>query len=144
MTFFDFGEDTFNGGPATPTIGVRVPWVLREADGVESYEFAINPLTAQMPSIKRTIAREKTATGNPIVFQGRNAAQTMTFGGTIMTQEHLEALRTWTLKETQVHITDDLGRGYWVYFTAFKPSRQRSSQFPWRHEFTAEAVVLNW
>ena len=141
---FDFGEDVFNGGPTTPTIGVRFPWILQEADGVDYYEFAINPLSAKMPSVRRTITRERTATGNPILFQGRSAPQVLSFSGTILTEEHLNALRTWVQKETQVHITDDLGRGYWVYFTTFSPTRQRSNQSPWRHEFSAEAIVLNW
>ena len=151
---FDFGEELFasapqTGDPYVPPVDaegrlVRVPWIFQALDDPDIYEFAINPLNCTMPAKANTYGTLKTASGSNIVFQGRSPAQTMSFSGTILTQEHLEAMREWSLKEKQVNITDDLGRGYWIYVTSFSPTRQRNVEYPWRHEYSCEATVLSW
>lgn len=150
MTFFgtfDFGESLFGEDYVPPdglTTETRVPWLFQAYNGVDVYEFAVNPLTAKMPSKKRNITKEKTATGAPILFQGRDSVPSMTFGGTILTEAHLNAMRTWAIKQNQVKLTDDLGRQYWVYITSFSPTRNYHADYPWRHDYQAEALVLDW
>ena len=159
MAFFGtflYGEELFGtastgGGPSGPTWPgssaplVRVPWIFREVyDGEDIYEFAINPLDATMPQIQKTLTIQKTASGKNVTFQGRNQVQTMSFSGTILTEEHYNVMDEWFRKEKQINITDDLGRQYWVYLTGFNPSRQYSPQYPWRHEYSADATVVSW
>ena len=160
MAFFGtflYGEELFGtespgpGGSTGPTWPgssaplVRVPWIFREVyDGEDIYEFAINPLDATMPSIQKTLTKQITASGKPVIFQGRDAVQTMSFSGTILDQIHLEIMNEWFIKEKQISITDDLGQQYWVYLTNFSPTRNYSSQYPWRHEYSANATVLSW
>lgn len=142
---FDFGEELFGGEGSIPDPStIRVPWIFQEADGVDVYEFAINPLNATMPSPRKTITKEKTTIGRPIIFQGRDIPPTMSFSGTILTEAHLNEMRRWTLKENQVSIRDDLQRQYWVYITNFSPTRNYHATYPWRHEFQCEATVLDW
>lgn len=152
MAFFGtflYGEELFGaestGGSGYPTdLLVRVPWVFQQLHDPDIYEFAVNPLTARMPGVQKTFAKQKTASGKEVIFQGRDLVKTMAFSGTILTEEHLEVMDVWFSKEKQVSITDDLGQQYWVYLTSFNASRNYSSQFPWRHEYSAEATVLSW
>ena len=146
---FDFGEELFGDGSSggvlpEPTFLVRVPWVLQEIHDPDLYEFAVNPLDVQMSGIRKTFTTQKTSNGKNVVSQGRNQVQTMSFSGTILTEIHLEILREWMRKEKQVSITDDLGQQTWVYFTRFSPTRRYSPQYPWRHEYSAEATILSW
>jgi hypothetical protein len=159
MAFFGtflYGEELFgtssSEGPSGPgpqpgqpgNYVVRVPWRFQQISDPDVYEFAINPLDVSMPSIQKTITTEKTASGKDIVFQGNGPPQKLSFSGTILTEVHLNAMREWFYKEKQVSITDDLGRQYWVYLTAFSPTRNYSAQYPWRHEYSADATVLSW
>lgn len=139
-----FGADSSGPGPGPSPSLIRVPWVFQQLHDPDVYEFAINPLNARMPSVQRIYTKQKTSSGRDVVFQGRDPAQTMGFSGTILTEEHLEIMDVWFSKEKQISITDDLGQQYWVYLTSFNASRNYSSQFPWRHEYSAEATVLSW
>jgi len=145
---FDYGEDFFGVGdggttPYDPS-HARVPWVFQEANGVDVYEFAINPLDVTVPSHRKTFSKDKTTLGQPIIFEGRGVAPAMSFSGTILTEVHLKEMHRWVLKESQVSIRDDLGRQYWVYLTSFSPTRRYHFSYPWRHEFQCSASVLDW
>lgn len=145
---FDFGEELFasstSGGSGSAAAFVRVPWTFQSVHDDDSYEFAINPLDASMPSIEKTFTSQATAAGGQVLFQGRNAPQKMSFSGTILTEVHLNAMREWSAKQKQVSITDDLTRKYWVYITSFSPTRNYKPEYPWMHEFSCEATVLDW
>lgn len=145
---FKFNEELFGGAPSggggsSGTL-VRVPWTFQEVYDPDEYEFAINPLDASMPSIEKTFTSQATADGNQVLFQGRNLPQKMTFSGTILTEVHLNAMREWSSKQKQVQITDDLVRKYWVYITSFTPTRKYKPEYPWMHEFSCSATVLDW
>lgn len=146
---FNFGEELFGSGaassiPYSSEDFVRVPWIFQALDDPDIYEFAVNPISAKMPEVTKTYSRQKTAAGGNVIFQGRNQPQTISFSGTILTQEHLGAMREWVSKEKQVYVRDDLARGFWVYLTKFNPSRQYSVQYPWRHEYSCEGSLLSW
>lgn len=122
----------------------RVPWVFQDVTTGDEYEFAINPVDASVPSLTKSVTTQYTAAGIPINWEGRPVPQTISFSGTILTEEHLNIMITWVEKSTQVNLSDDLGRRYWIYVTSFSPTRQYSPQYPWRHEYSAEATVLSW
>lgn len=148
---FIYGDGTLYGpgdegsGPVFPIENLsRVPWIFKDTVTDDEYEFAINPIDATVPSLTKSVTTQYTAAGIPINWEGRPTPQTMSFSGTILTEEHLNIMITWVQKSTQVNLSDDLGRKYWIYITSFSPSRQYSPQYPWRHEYSAEATVLSW
>lgn len=145
---FLYGEDEYgddSGGLLPIEItGERVPWTFQGYDSEDTYEFAINPLDCSIPSLKKNITTQNTAAGALLYFEGRPTVPTMSFSGTILTEAHYTAMKTWSNVDKQVAVIDDLGRKYWVYIKTFSPTRQYHAEYPWRHEFSVEAIVLDW
>ncbi len=143
---FLYNEDTYgSSGGVFPISDLdRVPWIFKDVVSNDEYEFAINPNTADVPSHKKRISTQYTAAGAAINFEGRPEPQTFSFSGTILSEDHYNIMVEWTSKKTQINLSDDLGRKYWIYITNFSPTRNYSSQFPWRHEYTAQATVISW
>lgn len=139
---FLYGTDILYAMPV-PGL-VRVPWVFTDIAGVDEYEFAINPLDSSVPSIEKTITTKYTADGTPINIEGRQKPQSFEFSGTILHEAHYRKMEEWFEKSSQVSITDDLGRSLWVIITSFNPTRNYSPDYPWRHEYTCTANILNW
>lgn len=144
---FNYGEDIYNGTATFPIDepGItRVPWIFQDVAGDDVYEFAINPIDASVPSVERNISTQYTSGGQPINWQGRDPVKKISFSGTILHEEHYLIMREWAKLKTQVSLSDDLGRKYWVIITKFSPTRQYAPQYPWRHEYSAEATILSW
>ena len=110
------------------------------------YELHINPRDLDGPSYDKTITYQNTTApgGKTLVFEGQDATQTIGGSGAILLQAHYEVWVLWFQKRRQIRLTDDLGRVMWIYVTAFKPTRKRSREYPWRHEFTFQATILDW
>ena len=123
---------------------IRVPWVFSDPSTGDEYEFAINPLDASVPDSVRNVTTQYTTGGIPINFEGRPQPGTMSLSGTILSEDHYNAMVDWTRKTKQINVQDDLGRSYWIYITTFNPTRQYVPEYPWRHEYSMEAVVLSW
>lgn len=142
---FNYGDGTlFSGVSGQSSELVRVPWWFRAGDSEDEYEFAVNPITATMPEVTKTFSKQKTSAGANVIFQGRNAVQTLNFSGTILTQEHYEIMKEWVSVEKQILIIDDLDRKFWTYLTSFNPQRMYSPEYPWRHEYSCDGVLLSW
>ncbi len=144
---FIYGDGTLYGdGEAIfPIPGLtRVPWIFRDLAGNDEYEFAINPLDANVPSAKKTVTTDYTTAGNAINWEGRQSPQILSFSGTILTREHYEIMVRWIDKSTQINLSDDLDRKYWILLTSFSPRRVYVPAYPWRHEYNAEATILSW
>lgn len=139
----DYGDDSGGSLPIEIT-GERVPWIFQGYDSEDIYEFAINPLECSVPSIQKQISTQNTAAGGLVYFQGQNTVPSMSFSGTILSEAHYTAMKTWSGADKQVAVIDDLGRKYWVYIKNFSPTRQYHPEYPWRHEFSVEAVILDW
>lgn len=144
---FIYGDGTLygDGSPVFPIPDTdRVPWVFSDPVNDDSYEFAINPLNATFPTSKRTVTTQYTTSGKPVNFEGRSTVKNLRFSGTILHEEHYNAMVDWANKSSQVHLKDDLGRGFWVVITNFSPTRRYHRDYPWRHEFSVDAVVVSW
>jgi len=123
-----------------------VRWVFSDPVTLESYEFEINPSEGGSPTYKKTINFLNTAApdGRTLAFEGRRAAQQGSFKGTILTEEHYNAMVDWFEKRNQIIMTDDLGRSQMIYITDFEPTRVRAVQHPWKHTFNVSYFVLDW
>lgn len=145
---FNYGEEEYGsggGGGGSPSVlNERVPWTFQGYASEDVYEFAINPLDCSIPSLQKNISTQNTAAGALLFFEGRPTVPSMSFSGTILHEAHYTAMKTWSGTDKQVAVIDDLGRKYWVYIKNFSPTRQYHPEYPWRHEFNVEAVVLDW
>ena len=110
---FKFGEEVFGGTGGgispTPDFNERVPWIIANYSGGQTYAFEINPLDATVPSFKRTITTQSTAAGRQINYEGRRQPQTITVSGTILSEDQYNMLDAWARVRKQVKVTDDLG-----------------------------------
>lgn len=141
---FLYNEETYEGQDDLPIPSGRIPWYLREYDSSDVYELAINPLSSTSPSIQKTFTVQKTTTGNPVIFRGRDQVETIVCSGTILHEAHFRALEEWSKKSKQVELTDDLQRKFWIVITSFTPTRRYHASYPWRHEYSFEATVVDW
>lgn len=115
-------------------------------DGVEQVTLPINPKDGGSPEFTKKVAELGTTApdGIPILFEGSRPAMKEEFSGVLHTQEHYELLWEWWDKSRAVTITDDLDREIVVYFESFQPRRVRSALYPWKHEFSVRALVLQY
>lgn len=123
-----------------------VRWTFEDPVEGETYVFHINPREGGSPSYDKTITEQNTTApdGKTLLFEGQDQVQTLEWSGAILEQAHYDAYITWWRKRRQIKLTDDLGREYWIYITSFKPSRKRSRERAWRHDFTFSAIILDW
>ena len=144
---FIYGDGTLygEGVPVFPVEGLtRVPWVFKNLATGDEYEFAINPMDASVPSVQKAISTQYTASGKAINWEGKRPLQKISFSGTILSEAHYYAMKAWVESKTQINLADDLGRKYWIIFNSFSPTRNYTPEYPWRHEYSAEATVLDW
>lgn len=129
--------------PAPPATPWR--WIFTDQATNDTWTFEINPNTDGSPQLKKQVSFQSTAAsdGTLILFEGRDQPTTMSFGGTILTQTQYNQLIRWFGKRHQVLLTDDLGRQTTIYITGFLPKRKYSRAYPWRHEYTVDALVIN-
>lgn len=123
-----------------------VRWRFYDPLVPETYIFDINPNEGGTPAFKKNVAYQNTAApnGRTLMFEGRDEYQTFSFSGTILIEAHYNAFLYWWQKRHQIHVTDDLGRQFWIYITTFDPKRVRAAHHPWKHTYTCEATVVDW
>lgn len=111
-----------------------------------SYEFEINPSDGGSPQYKKQIINRSTCAtdGQVIVQEGRDQPNETSFSGTILTEEMYNEMVSWFNKRHQIKVTDDLGREFFIYITAFEPRRVRAVQHPWKHAYTVQYIELDW
>lgn len=143
---FSFGDSGFDPALNTfPIAGLpRVPWIMRDVASDDEYEFAVNPLDMSFPLVQKRLTTQYTTAGKPITWEGRSEVPVVSFSGTILYREHYEIMLEWLEKSTQIALTDDFGRNFWLFLTEFSPSRRYSADFPWRHEYSASGLIINW
>lgn len=119
-------------------------WTIYDPVDGDEYEFEINPNAGGSPSYRKTMTFESTTAGRTVMFEGADEIQQLEWSGVILTQNHYEKYVEWWSKRRQVMLTDDLGRQYWIYIREFTPTRVRSFQHPWKHDYNVIAVILDW
>jgi hypothetical protein len=107
----------------------RIAWRWEDmTEGTVLY-MPINPNEGASPTFQKTLTKQTTTapgTGaTTVIFEGADE-----FVYNLWSKRHL------------VRLTDDLGRGFVLYFESFSPKRERSAQYPWRHTYEASAVVI--
>jgi hypothetical protein len=123
-----------------------VRWQFFDPVASETYVFALNPNEGGSPSYDKTITQQSTSApdGKTLLFEGQDQVQTLEWSGAILEQAHHEKYVEWFQKRRQIRVTDDLGRVMWIYITSYKPTRLRTVEKPWRHNFDVSAIILNW
>lgn len=121
-------------------------WIFEDPSASETYTWEINPRDGGSPQYEKTINYQNTTApdGKTVIFEGLDKPLELEWSGVILSQDHYETLIEWFEKRRQIKLTDDLGRIYWVYITAFLPSRRRAVGRPYKHDYTMKATVLSW
>lgn len=127
-------------------MAVRVPWTFDDPVTLEQYSFEVNPNEHTAPNRQKKIVTADTSApdGRTILFEGRREVQKTTFSGVIITQEQFDEFDAWFEKPYQILLTDDRGQEYWIYLESWEPTRQRAYHYPWKHQYTMTAYVLDW
>ena len=119
----------------------RIAWTFY--DGTTTYSLPVNPESASMPSLTKTISKQNTAAGAQILYEGRQEPKKISFSGVILLEEHFRAFQDWAVKGKQIRITDDLGQSDWVFLKSFSPMGRNSTDFPWLLDYSVEGFVLD-
>ena len=121
-------------------------WKFFDPSTNEGYIFAVSPNADGSPQYEKSITYSNTAApdGLTLMFEGRDNPLTLSFSGTLLTQEQYQAFVTWFKKRHQILITDDLERQFMCYITKFAAKRERAVHYPWKHSYTCEATILDW
>lgn len=124
----------------------RIAWVLSDPVTATTYDLPINPSSGGTPGYKKNIQYQNTAApgGKVLMFEGREDAKTISVSGSILEQTLLDQLVVWYNKRNPIELTDDLGRIFRVYITAFNPTRVRRATRPYFHEYQMELTILDW
>lgn len=124
----------------------RIPWIFRDLVTNDTYQWEVNPNEGGSPIYEKSITYQNTSApdGKTLIFEGRDQPATGTFSGVLLTEEQYDTLYTWWNKRHQVQIEDDLGRTFVIYITKFVPRRERARNYPWKHSYTVDYVILNW
>jgi hypothetical protein len=125
---------------------VVVRWTFEDQATLETYTFDVNPKEDDTPGYSKNFKFTNTSApdGKVLVFEGRDQPREGGFSGTVLTEAHFNALHTWWDKRNQILLTDDLGRSYSIIIKSFRPKRRRSQNYPWRHDYEVDYVVVDW
>lgn len=125
---------------------MTVRWRFDDYWGTDTYTLEINPNDGGSPVVTKALAFSANLGPNRmgVVQEGSNAVPTLSFGGSILTKTHYEALELWYNRRVLIQLTDDLGRVFRGIFSGFTPTRTRRAFNPWFHTFTAEFAVSSY
>ncbi len=119
-------------------------WQFYDPVSTERVDFEINPNEGGTPELKKNILTQVTTAPGVVVLQeGRDVPQQGTFTGTLLTESQLAMFNEWFSKRWIVEMTDDLNRTFEIYITGVQVKRERAVQYPWKHSYTVNYVVVN-
>lgn len=130
-------------------MAVHLRWKIQDpADSSPegTWVFPINPNRMNSPFPERNISFMGTTArdGIPIMWEGMAQPARFTFGGSILTGEHYEALRHWVLdRQGRLFLFDHFGRRMLVSFLKFDPEPKRRVGKYWSHDYTIECFVYS-
>ena len=129
-------------------------WLVQgydEAGNKVEYAFGTNPNESNVPVKVVSLNSMVTTAGKVLVAEGSGEPPTMKFSGVFVdhglarADEQLDAMIGWLLRRSPVFLVDHYGRRYRVIIQSFEPVMQpTSSQQPYRHLWSMEALVLNF
>jgi len=119
-------------------------WVFEDPAVPESYTVEYNPNQMSSPfrEKKSGISTTTAIDGQALLTESQPQPKTWQFSGFILSQVHYDALLKWSLKPNRTYITDHWGRKLSVYWTSFNPEPKRGLQYPYRHTYTCQLLVL--
>lgn len=123
-----------------------VRWIFTDLTTTVSETFEINPREGGTPSYEKNVQYTSTTApdGKTLVFEGADKPQSIEFAGAILYESQFNTFYNWWNKRNQIQITDDLGREFVVVIESFSPVRKRAVHYPWRHDYTIKATVVDW
>lgn len=124
-------------------------WSFHDPATGETYVFEQNPnqMTSPFPNRKITSQTTTALNGRTIFVEGNADAVDWSFGGSIRSKQHYEALRSWVYddngvaKRRRIVITDHFGRTITCMLTSFNPTPKRAVNVYWRHDYEIKALV---
>lgn len=123
-----------------------VRWLFYDPVTTDEYELDINPAEGGSPQYRKNIVYQNTSApdGKVLMFEGRDNVQELEVTGTILEEDHYNALLEWYQKRHQIRVTDDLGRQFMIYITAFEAKRERAFHYPWKHSYVLRYTEIDW
>lgn len=123
-------------------MSARVAWQFYDPVLDITERMEINPNDGASPEYKKNISKKTTSVGAPLIFEGADDLSQFAFSGAILTEGQYNFLKNAWNKRYIIQITDDLGRVLRVYIESFSPKRKHSHKYPWRHDYSASAILV--
>lgn len=124
-------------------------WRFIDPSTGANYTFEHNPNRMSSPFPRRNVTAMTTSaiTGQTILTEGNAGAAEFTFGGSIRSKAHYDALRSWVYDEDgrpqrrRIVIVDHFGRQMDAVLLSFNPIPKRTLNVYWRHDYECTALV---
>jgi len=123
----------------------RIPWSLETLDGLDVLVFEVNPKSDSGSfGVNKGISYSVAAgpSNSSVIHETTDEAQQVSYSGVLLSSTQYDALDLWFSKEEPVILTDDLGRSTLVYLDSLEYSRAPKRHYPFRHDFSFTAFVL--
>lgn len=122
----------------------RVAWTFTDTVTSATVSLEVNPNQADSPILEKNITYVSASGTNGAINmqEGRDTKKTMSFSGVTLTEDQYNDWVTIFNTRNTLSLEDDLGRVFEIYVTSFRPKRVRSVQYPWRHEYSVDCVVV--
>lgn len=124
-------------------------WRFIDPNSGRFYVFEHNPNRMNSPFPRRNITAHTTTAihGQTVLIEGNTGPAEFTFGGSIRSKEHYDALRSWFYDDEgrpnsrRIIIFDHFGRELQAVLLSFEPVPKRALNVYWRHEYECTALV---
>lgn len=120
----------------------RLPWLFVDPETLEEYLWEINPDDFDIGFEKNMGLIEAAPGGRALMMEGHQQVSQINFSGSILVQDQYDAMMAWFSKRYALQLVDDLNRTFTIYILNFRPKRVRSNEYPWRHTYQCEAIIL--
>ena len=123
----------------------RTAWSLKTEDEVEVFFFEVNPkVDSGSLGVSKGISYSVAAgpSGRAVVHETIDGPQQVSYSGVLLSQSQYDDLIEWCSKEEPLILTDDLGQSSLIFFKSLEYTRAPKRHYPFRHEFSFTAYVL--
>lgn len=133
----------------------RIGWILTDPVSSETYTLTTNPHTDQgsfhieKPSAYQVSGASfyrsldgHVRVGDTLIYATPKETSRFSFAGNVYSGEEMMLLYYWVEKNYPVHLTDDLGRNFEIFFDNLSLSRSYRFKNRLKHEYKVTGVVL--